>query len=141
LLFWCLTFRIESLPSLLLGEPWSIYASAFAVNVTGEPQSARAVTDQVWVTGSETLPAASAARTRKVCAPTASPSYVRDEMQLSNAAPSWAVHSNAAVVEVVLVAGALVEVTAGGVVSSSSMVQGHCRAGRRHGRSCRRCRG
>ena len=63
------TLSVESAPLLLDGPPWSIQLSAFADTVTGVPQSG-AVTVQACVAAvSSSLPAASIARTAKVCGP------------------------------------------------------------------------
>ena len=68
-----MTLRIESVPLLVAGLPWSTQLSALAGTVTG-PVGQLGSTVHEWVAGEpSTLPAASVARTRNSCGPTARP--------------------------------------------------------------------
>src|ERR687895_174543 len=129
-----MTFRIESEPLLFDGPPWSIQASALAVSVCCGPQSTiRLPIVQEAIAGvPSTLPAASIARTRKVCGPTARAEYDLGEVQAANAAES-SEHSNVegasdeenendAFVSVVVSGGCAVIVVCGAIVSASASI-------------------
>jgi hypothetical protein len=66
------TWRVSSVPKLLVGTPWSIDVSASASSVTGSGQVASIVHDELAALASA-LPAASVARTANVCGPMARP--------------------------------------------------------------------
>jgi hypothetical protein len=73
---------MESVPLLTDGLFWSIHASAEAGTVAVAPQAGGAWTVQLRAAGvASRLPAASRARTRKVCEPALRLVYVRGEVQ------------------------------------------------------------
>src|SRR5918999_3798295 len=84
-----MTLRIESEPLFAVVLPESIQASAVAVSVCCGPQStALRIVHEKLAGESSMLPAASTARTWKVCGPTGRPEYTRGEVQAVNAAAS-----------------------------------------------------
>ena len=85
-----MTLSTESLPLLSDVDAWSNQASATAVRLRGEPQSAATPSIvQVRFAGeSSTLPAVSVARTSKRCSPEPRPSTCCGDVQAANAAPS-----------------------------------------------------
>src|SRR5687768_11776478 len=90
-----MTLRIESVPLLVAGLPWSIQLSALALTVTA-PAGQLGSTVHACVAGEpSTLPAASVARTLNSWLPSASAVYAFGEEQVANAAPS-SEHSNVA---------------------------------------------
>jgi hypothetical protein len=123
-----ITLRIESVPLLLVGLPLSTHASAVDVTVIAGPQFTGACTVQLWLAGvPSVLPAASIARTLKLCAPTAKLLWVNPGVHAAKGPPSrehskvepdsLAENVNVALVLVVEAAGPESIVVSGGVES------------------------